>query len=225
MGPEIVKVFGVWSSPFSHRVETALKLKGVQYEYIEEDFSNKTDLHLKYNPFHRKIPVLLHNGKRIVESLVILEYIDDTWKGTPIFPEDPYERAMARFWAKFIDDKFRPAVVKAYRSRDEEEQEKAIKEASELLKPLEEELERKEKMFFGGESIGVVDIVANFLGIWVGVIEEVMEVELLTKQKFPKLCKWIDEFTKLSVINQNLPPRDKLLALFQAGFQPLSASN
>jgi glutathione S-transferase len=37
-----------------------------------------------------------------------------------------------------------------------------VREASELLKFLKEEL--KEKIFFGGESIGIVDIVGNVIG-------------------------------------------------------------
>ncbi|KAL3573765.1 hypothetical protein D5086_024378 [Populus alba] len=44
-------------------------------------------------------------GKAIYESLVILEYIEETWKQTPLLPEDPYQKANARFLAKFSDDK------------------------------------------------------------------------------------------------------------------------
>ncbi|KAL6183104.1 hypothetical protein ACLB2K_044515 [Fragaria x ananassa] len=93
----------MWASTCSKRVELALKLKGIPYEYMEEDFTNKSQLLLKYNPVHKKVPVLVHDGKPIAESYIILEYIDETWKtGPKLFPEDPYERAKFRFWASFI---------------------------------------------------------------------------------------------------------------------------
>ncbi|KAL6142193.1 hypothetical protein ACLB2K_060476 [Fragaria x ananassa] len=214
MGEE-VKLFGVWGSPFSKRVEMALKLKGVEYEFFEEDLQNKSDLLLKYNPVHKKIPVLVHKGKPIAESAIILEYIDETWEGFALLPKDPYQRATARFWARFVEEKCMPAIFKC--SVGTEDREKAVEEAYETLKLLENEL--KGKKFFGGEEIGFVDIVADFIGgYWLRDFQEVVGMELLTKEKLPKLCEWSDEFVNHAVIKEVLPPRDKLIAFFRTRF-------
>ncbi|KAG8362895.1 hypothetical protein BUALT_BualtUnG0026400 [Buddleja alternifolia] len=216
IGMAEVKLLGFWASPFSRRVEMALKLKGVEYEFIEENLSNKSELLLKYNPVHKKVPVLLHNGKPIAESLIIIEYIDQTWEGPSILPEDPYERAMARFWAKLLDEKCMPAMWKACWSTGEE-QEKNKEEAIEHLTFLESEL--KGKKFFGGDTIGLVDITANFVAHWFGIIAELMGVELITQEKFPNLSKWVDEHANSSFVKENLPSKDKLVAFFKARIQ------
>ena len=90
------------------RVKLALSFKGLSYADVEEDHSvGKSELLLKSNPVHNNVPVLIHNGKPVCESQIIVQYIDEVYTGTgpSLLPADPYERAMARFWATFIDDK------------------------------------------------------------------------------------------------------------------------
>ncbi|KAM7266861.1 hypothetical protein ACFE04_009027 [Oxalis oulophora] len=214
---EEVKVIGLWASPFSKRIELALKLKGIPYEYIEEDITNKSDLLLKYNPIHKKVPVFVHNGKVIAESVIILQYIDETWKQEPnILPQDPYDKATALFWANFMDGKFIQSISTLLTVG--ENKENAVEEACGLLQFLENELIEKKKKFFGGDEIGLVDIVANFIGYWLSLLQDVVKVEILTKDKFPVLFQWTDEFVNHIVVQETLPPKEKLVAYFQVLF-------
>ena len=101
-----VTLLDFWASPFGMRVRIALAEKGVKYEYSEQDLREKSALLLQMNPVYKKIPVLVHRGKPVCESLIIVQYIDDVWRDkAPLLPSDPYERARSMFWADFIDKK------------------------------------------------------------------------------------------------------------------------
>ncbi|XXG50623.1 hypothetical protein AAC387_Pa02g4594 [Persea americana] len=208
---EEVKLLGAFPSPYAYRVEWALLHKGINYEYIEEDLKNKSPLLLKCNPVHKKIPVLLHGGKPITESLVILEYIDETWKEKPLLPQDPFERAKGRFWAKFAEEKGASAMPIVFCTEGEEHR-KAVEEAREVLKVLEEELKGKE--FFGGVCVGFVDLVLGWIPQWLPVMEEVSGVKLLDADAFPSLYAWAERFLKVPFIKEKLPPSDRMLVYF-----------
>ncbi|TKY65945.1 glutathione S-transferase [Spatholobus suberectus] len=215
-------LLGILGSPFVCRVKIALKLKGVEYKYVEENLADKSDLLLKYNPVYKKVPVFVHNEKPIPESLVIVEYIDETWKHNPILPSEPYQRALARFWSKFIDDKVVGAAVKAVLNVDVKERENNVKETLEALQFLENEL--KDHKFFGGEEVGLVDIAGVFIAFWIPMIQEIAGLELLTSEKFPKLYKWSQEFVNHPVVKESLPPRDPVFGYFKGLYESLTAS-
>lgn len=104
-----MRLLDFWGSMFGLRTRIALEEKGIEYEYIEQDFSkclSKSQLLVQMNPIYKKVPVLIHNDKPIVESLAIAEYIDELWKGNfpSLLPSDPCQKALARSWARYIDE-------------------------------------------------------------------------------------------------------------------------
>ncbi|KAG8391378.1 hypothetical protein BUALT_Bualt01G0181600 [Buddleja alternifolia] len=208
---EELKLFRTWSSPYSFRVVHALKIKGLEYETVLEDLSNKSASLLEYNPIHKKVPILVHNGKPICESLVILEYIDETWKQCPLLPQHPYEKAMARFWAKFGDEKILPSVTSALISQGKE-QEEAVATAVANLKFIEELL--KGKKFFGGDTIGYLDLAFGWMANLISIVEEIVDMKLVNAEIFPLLSTWMNNFLAHPMIKELWPPRDRMFNKF-----------
>nr|KYP36333.1 putative glutathione S-transferase [Cajanus cajan] len=211
MGSEKVKLVSSVLSPVGRRVEWVLKLKGVDYEYVEEDLFNKSNLLLELNPVHKKVPVLVHHHKPIAESLIILQYIDQTWNQYPLLPQHPYQRALARFWGTLADKLAKTSWDAMCGSGDE--QEKTVKEAREVMDKLEEEI--KGKRFFGGDRIGYIDIAFGWIPCWLPVWEEVGSMQIVEPLKHTAISAWINNFLSHPVISHNLPPRDKLLLYSQ----------
>ncbi|XP_061364912.1 glutathione transferase GST 23-like [Gastrolobium bilobum] len=211
MGSQDVKLLSFWVSPYGKRVEWALKLKGVEYEYVEEDITNKSSLLLELNPVSKKVPVLVHDQKAIAESFIILEYIDETWKQYPLLPQHPYQRAIARFWAISAEQKLGKVVWVAMCTIGDE-REKSLKEAREVMDKIEEEI--KGKKFFGGDNIGYLDIALGWISYWLPVWEEVGSIQIIDPLKYSATTAWMTNFLSHPVIKDSLPPRDKMLVYY-----------
>jgi len=69
-------------------------------------FEQHSDWFKKINP-RGQVPALDHDGKIIVESTVICEYLEDVFPNqNPLRPADPYMRAQMRIWTKWVDEYF-----------------------------------------------------------------------------------------------------------------------
>ncbi|KAK1390654.1 Glutathione transferase [Heracleum sosnowskyi] len=210
---EELKLLGFWVSPLVTRVEWALMLKGItDYEYVDEDVTiNKSSLLLQLNPIHKKVPVLVHKGKAIIESLVIVEYIDETWINHPLLPEDPYEKARIRSFAIFAEKLIYDSYT-AMASQGEA-QEKLVESIIEAFEKIEEEI--KGKTFFGGESLGFLDIALGWISLWLPAWEELGSMKILHPIKFPGIALWVQNFTSQPVIKEKLPSKERIVKFYQ----------
>ncbi|KAK6157481.1 hypothetical protein DH2020_011729 [Rehmannia glutinosa] len=199
MADELV-LLDVHVSMFGMRVRIALAEKGIKYEYREENLANKSTLLLETNPVHKKIPVLIHNGKPICESLIIVQYIDEVWKDkSPLLPSDPYQRAQARFWADFVDKKVFDAGRKIWRTKGEE-LEAAKKELIDALELLEGEL--GDKPYFNGDTFGFLDLAFITFYSWFHTYETCGNFSI--EKHCPKLIKWAKRCMERESVSKSL---------------------
>ncbi|RHN74659.1 putative glutathione transferase [Medicago truncatula] len=205
MADEVI-LLDYWASPFGMRVRIALAEKGIKHEYKEEDLRNKSPLLLQMNPVHKKIPVLIHNGKSICESLIAVQYIDEVWnEKSPLLPSDPYQRSQARFWADYVDKKIYE-VGKNLWTKKGEEQEAAKKEFVEAHKLLEQEL--GDKTYFGGDKIGFVDVALIPFYTWFKGYETFGNINV--EKECPKFIAWAKRCMQVESISKSVPDQDKV---------------
>lgn len=107
------------------------------------------------------------------------------------------------------------ALWKACWSRGDE-REKAKEEAIESLNFLDNQI--KDKKFFGGDSVGLVDFAANFTAHWFLILQELAGIQILTQSNFPNFWKWVDEYCNNTLVKENLPDKDELTASFKMAF-------
>ncbi|KAK3165134.1 hypothetical protein QOZ80_1AG0029350 [Eleusine coracana subsp. coracana] len=214
-----LQLLGSWYSPYVIRAKVALGFKGIRYEYIEQDLFDKSDLLMRHNPVHKKVPVLMHGGKPVCESLVIVQYIDESWTGTEpsLLPADAHDRATARFWAAYVDDKFFQPWRALMRSTTDEQRDEAFKRTIPHVETLERAFWEcsKGNDFFNGDTVGLVDITLGSFLLWFMVVDEVAGTTLLDDAKFPGLAAWAKHFLTLDVVKRAMPDVGKLLAHYK----------
>lgn len=93
--------------PFCARVRIVLAEKGLSYETVEIDLTDRPAWLYDLNPVG-KVPVLDEDGWILPESAVIAEYLDERYPEPPLWPEDPGERAAGRLLVFRFDDLSKP---------------------------------------------------------------------------------------------------------------------
>ena len=88
--------------------EKSLPWDGVYIDILRGDQFDPA--YMKLNP-KAVVPTLVHDGKVILESTVINEYLDETFPDPPLKPADPVHRAAMRLWTKAVDEQLHPACA------------------------------------------------------------------------------------------------------------------
>ncbi len=93
-------LYNYWSSVCSQKVRLCLAEKHIAFENRDInlfEFDQWDAAYTKLNP-KGVVPTLVHDGRAIVESNVIIEYLEDVYPAVKLRPDDPLARAQMRIW-------------------------------------------------------------------------------------------------------------------------------
>jgi glutathione S-transferase len=111
----VIELWHEWNSVHSFKVRVVLAEKRIpwtdrsvdllKFEHLDPDY-------LKLNP-NGVVPTLVHDGRVVLESSIICQYLEEAFPEPALLPVHPYARAQARLWLKHFDEVVHPAVRKA----------------------------------------------------------------------------------------------------------------
>jgi glutathione S-transferase len=107
-------LYHAWQSSASRKVRLCLAEKGLAWTGRVLDllrFQHHSHWYKALNP-SGIVPCLLVDGRPLVESNLINEFLDEAWPDPPLMPSDPLDRHEVRRFAKHVDDTCLPAVQK-----------------------------------------------------------------------------------------------------------------
>ncbi len=102
-----MKLYSYFRSSAAYRVRIALNLKGIAYEtvpvhLVKDGGRNKRPEFRAINP-QMRVPVLVTPaGDNLIQSLAIIEYLDETYPDPALLPKDAIARAKVRALADLV---------------------------------------------------------------------------------------------------------------------------
>ncbi|MEH1903955.1 MAG: glutathione S-transferase family protein [Nostoc sp.] len=154
-----IKIYSALVCPYAHRSRLVLQEKGIDFNLIEIDLSNKPEGFTDISPYG-KVPAIAHNNHRVWESAVINEYLNEVFPNPPLLPSSAIAKAQARIWIDFANTRFVPAFSALLRSPDIQQQEAAKQELYKHLEFIENEGLGKSSgdgPYWFGKSVSLVD--------------------------------------------------------------------
>ena len=102
-----MKLYSYFRSSAAFRVRIALNLKGLDYEsvpvhLVKDGGHNRRPEFRAVNPQMRIPALVAPGGEVLIQSLAIIEYLDETHPEPALLPKDPVARAQTRALAQII---------------------------------------------------------------------------------------------------------------------------
>jgi glutathione S-transferase len=173
----VITLYNAARCPYAARARIVLAEKGIEFETVEIDLSDRPAWLYEKNPTGR-VPVIEEDGgDPLPESAVIMEFLEERYPEPALLPPDPADRAAARLLI-FRDDDLTAPYYALRREEDgaRERLDAALVRFDAVL---------GEQPYLSGAEYGLADIA---LVPWVLRARDMLGVEL---DGFPSLAGWL----------------------------------
>ena len=97
----MLKLYGFDVSNYYNMIKLAMDIKGIEYEAVVT-YPNMTPEYLAISPMG-KVPALETDQGVLVETNVIMEYLDEAYPEQPLYPSDPFAKSRVKELVKLIE--------------------------------------------------------------------------------------------------------------------------
>ncbi len=103
---DALTLYSYWRSSAAYRVRIGLNIKGLDYRIqpvhlVRDGGEQRAESYRALNP-QQLVPTLLHGERRIIQSMAILEYLDECWPKPALLPADARGRARVRALSQLV---------------------------------------------------------------------------------------------------------------------------
>lgn len=165
-----MKLWSYWRSSCAFRVRIALGLKQLPFEYeavhlVRDGGQQHQESFGALNP-QRQVPVLelddVGGSVRLVQSMAIIEYLEERFPSPPLLPSKPAERAHVRAMAELVNSGIQPlqntSTLAELKKRGVEPEPWAQTFVARGLAALEELARLRAGAFLFGDSVSLADV-------------------------------------------------------------------
>jgi glutathione S-transferase len=172
----VITLYNAARCPYAARARIVLAEKGLEFDVVEIDLSDRPDWLYEKNPTGR-VPVIEEDDWVLPESAVIMEYLEERYPAPALLPPDPADRAAVRLLIFRDDDLTGPY----YALRREEDG--AEERFDAVLARFDSAL--AERPYLGGAEYGLADIAYV---PWFLRARDMLGVDL---DRFPSIADWL----------------------------------
>jgi glutathione S-transferase len=185
----VITLYDADRCPYCARVRIVLAEKGIEYEAVEIDLSDRPAWIYEKNPLG-KVPVVEEDAFVLPESAVINEYLEERYPEPALWPADPGERAFGRLLVFRFDELSKPYY--ALRRGEEGAQDRLDAVLARLNTILEM------RPYLSGRGYGLADIAYV---PWILRARDRMGVDL---RPYPALTDWVERLSSRPAIAAEL---------------------